>query len=77
MKLSATQRQCLEWYRDREHVPSPEGRLVPPEARWNNRQMNWALDQGLLECGPNGWHILSEAGREALALSQQEGKDRT
>lgn len=66
LRLTDLQRQCLQWYADREHVPSPEGRRVPDDHRWNNRQLHWALEHKLLHVGPNGWHVPTAAGHLAL-----------
>jgi hypothetical protein len=66
-KLTRAQRDCLSYYRDNEH--NSDRRQFPPYT-WTTRQVNTALDRDWLKVGPGGWHILSAAGRAALA---QEG----
>lgn len=63
IKLTEKQRNCLEDY----NLPE-EGREPTPDSRWNRRQMNWAMENDLLVCGPAiGAHILSEKGKKVLA----------
>lgn len=66
LNLTDAQRQCLQWYADNQDVPSPEGRRVPSDHKWNTRQLNWALDHQLLHVGPNGWHVPTGVGHLAL-----------
>ena len=62
-KLTEKQRNCLEDYARPE-----EGREPTCDDRWNNRQMNWALENGLIRVGPIiGAHVLSDLGKKALA----------
>lgn len=61
--ISKSMRACLTYYRDNEHNPE---RVQRPPYTWNRRQLNKALDLGLLRVGPGGWHILSERGRDQL-----------
>jgi hypothetical protein len=57
-------RDCLTYYCDNEHN---QDRLQLPPYTWTRRQMNDALRRDWLRVGPGGWHILSDAGHEALA----------
>lgn len=66
LKLSELQRECLQWYANREQMLSQHGRDLPPIHRWSNRQINWAVERGLLSVGPNGWRAITHKGREAL-----------
>lgn len=63
-KLTKARRDCLTYYRDNEHNPDRHQR---PPYTWTTRQTNAALDFDWLCVGPGGWHILTEAGRSALA----------
>ncbi len=61
--LPERQRNCLEDY----DLPE-EGREPTSDARWNRRQMHWALENDLLVVGPAiGAHVLSEKGKRVLA----------
>ncbi|HEV2507356.1 MAG TPA: hypothetical protein VGV39_30065 [Mesorhizobium sp.] len=70
-KLSKSMCDCLTYYRDNEHNPD---RLQKPPYTWDRRQMNGALERDWLCVGPGGWHILTEAGRAALASTKEESR---
>lgn len=63
MNLTPARIRCLEDYARPERNRAPTS-----DERWTSRQMNWALENGLLCVGPEiGAHVLSEKGRRVFA----------
>lgn len=63
-RVTKAMRACLEYYGANEANPV---RVQRPPYVFTTRQVNAALDRGWLCVSPGGWHILSPAGRAALA----------
>jgi hypothetical protein len=38
----------------------------PSNAGWTEKTIDEALDAGLITCGKDGWHVLTDAGKTAL-----------
>ncbi len=67
VKLTKAMRACLDYYGANENNPD---RFQRPPYTWTMRQANTALDRDWLCVGPDGWHILTAAGRAALQTSE-------
>ena len=39
---------------------------------WTGKTIDALLDRGMLTCGANGWHVLTEKGRAALIYARRE-----
>jgi hypothetical protein len=63
-KLTDAQLRCLTWYEENRATNA----VIPGDAKWNMRQVERLLDLDMLEVGPGGWHVPSEAGRAALGF---------
>lgn len=64
--------QALRYYA-MEDVPPGDTRKIlhPSNQGWSSGTIQKALDRGFLKVGDGGWHVLSEAGRTALAEAEQ------
>lgn len=69
-RLTKPMRLCLTYYGENETNPN----RVIKIGGWTIRQTDIALDNDWLKVGPGGWHILTDAGRAALA-SQEKPND--
>lgn len=64
-KLTKAQVRCLNWYEQHQHL-APRDRPHTRSTGWDTRQLNRLLDLEMLHVGPGGWHVPTDAGREAL-----------
>lgn len=48
----------------------------PANKGWSSKTIGEALDAGLLTCGKDGWHVLTDAGRAALGANSPQDHSR-
>lgn len=69
-------RLALEYYSLEDVSPRDPRKLRHPSNRgWSSKTIDEALDAGLLTCGKDGWHVLTDAGRAALSSGAPAAPD--
>lgn len=65
--ISPRMRKALEYYSLESVSPRDPVKIYhPSNTGWTSKTIDEALDAGLITCGKDGWHVLTDAGRSAL-----------